>query len=420
MQSAVESLLAELPEDPVFALSNHHSERFVEALATTPVEDATAVCFPIGSVDEHGTAIRDLAETPGWRVLTSFVSPPLVDAVADGVVEYVPVRTSAHAEFVRRRFGDRHVVFVGHVPPAVDGRHTYGIACPHGPQLFEFADTTVAVENEALPVVAGPSEPVADWDVHCTTDEALPTFDAGDAGTDIGAHVASLVPDGATIQLGIGSVPDAVTAALRDHSGLTVHSGVISEGVLDLADAGALDETADTPVLTSLLVGQTPAFYDRVAGHELLRLAGAPDVQRPDAGSRHDQFVAINSAIEVDLRGQVNASHIGAKQYAAPGGLPDFAEAAHNSHDGASVVAMAARAKPSAPKIVPELGDGAPVDLPRTNVDYVVTEYGVATLVDRTPRERARELIRVAHPDDRAHLAESASETYPDASFGEK
>lgn len=407
MSIDVDAVLAGVPEDPVFVCSNHHSERFVEALAEADVEEATAVCFPIGSVRPHGEAIATLAERPGWRVLTSFVSPPIVDAVAEGTVEYVPVRASAYAGYVRRRFGDRHVVLVGHVPArSVDGRHTFGIGCPHAPLLFEAADTTVAVRNDALPVVRGPAEPVEAWDVAVDTDEPLPAFEPSPTATHeaIADHVASLVPDGATIQLGIGSIPHAVTSALEERTGLAVHSGVIGDGVLDLAASGAVDRDADAPVLASLLVGDSADFYDRVDGHDLVTLASADAVHDPVACGAHDRFVAINSAIEVDLAGQVNASHIGTRQYAAPGGLPDFVEGAHRSTDGRSIVAMEARAKPDAPKIVPAIGAGSPVDVLRTDVDYVVTEYGVARLADRTVRERARALVAVAHPEDRAEL----------------
>lgn len=411
----IDAVLAGLPDDPVFVCCNHHPEGFVEALAAAPVDEGTAVFFPIGSVRDHGRAIRALAGSPGWRVLTTFVSPPIVDAVAEGAVEYVPVRTSSHAEFVRRRFGDRYTVLVGHVPPPVDGDYTFGIASPHAPLLFDHVDTTVAVTNDALPVVRGPTLRADDWDVTLSTDEPLPTVQPSGADhyDTIGANVASLVPDDATIQLGIGSIPGAVTAALEEKAALTVHSGVISDGVLDLVDAGALDLDADTPVLTSLVLGESREFYDRVEGYDAVELGSALRVHDPVAAGRNDRFVAVNSAIEVDLAGQVNASHIGPKQYAAPGGIEDFVESAHGSREGKSIIAMEARAKPDVPKVVPSLGDGAPVDVPRTNVDYVVTEYGVATLVDRTPRERAAELVQVAHPDDRDALAAAAEAQRP-------
>jgi len=406
MTTSLDPVLDEVSADPVFVFSNHHSEAFVRALSSSPLE-GTAVFFPIGSVREHGEAVADLGEAPGWRVLTTFVSPPIVEAAAEGTVEYVPIRTSVHAAFVRRRFADRHLVLVGRVPSrVVDGRCTFGLACPHAPLLFERADTTVAVTNDSIPVVRGPTTPTEAWDVRVSTDESLPTFGGTRTEThgEIGAHVASLVPDGATIQLGIGSIPGAVTAALGDHAGLTVHSGVVSDGVLDLLEAGAIDREAETPVLASLVIGGSSHFYERIDDHDLVRLGSAEEVQNPVATGTHETFVSINSAIEVDLAGQVNASHIGRTQYAAPGGILDFAEGAHNSADGRSIVAMEARAKPDIPKIVPEIAAGTPVDVPRTNVDHVVTEYGVATLRDRTPAERAEQLIGVAHPDDREEL----------------
>ncbi|MXV60523.1 hypothetical protein GS429_00250 [Natronorubrum sp. JWXQ-INN-674] len=408
----LETALDTVSPNPVFVFGNHHTEQGVQSLVDSSIEEGTAVFYPIGSVQDHGEAIVDLGTEPGWRVLTTFVTPPLVDAVAEGAVEYVPVRASDHTAFVRQRFADRHVVLVCHVPSTtVDGAHTFGLACPHAPELFDWADTTVAVRNDAIPVVSGPTRPVDSWDIRVSTTEPLPSFrtNRSPIADEIGENVASLVPNGATIQLGIGSIPNAVSRSLSGKSTLSVHSGVISDGLLALIESGVVSASPDRPAITSQVIGETETFYERLENQDAFELKSSATVHDPCTMAAHERFVTINGAIEVDLSGQVNASHIGTTQYAAPGGLPDFVEGTRRSPNGSSIVAMQSRANEETPKIVPNIGAGARVDVSRTNVDYVVTENGIADLRNNTRSERAEALIEIAHPDDRPQLRATIS-----------
>ena len=217
-----------------------------------------------------------------------------------------------------------------------------------------------------------------------------------------------LVPDEATLQFGIGAIPEAVMARLTARRDLGVHSGLISDGLIDLLQSGALTnarKSQDAGVMIAAVCGGTRRLFGWLDHNPAVRLAPARYSHGVDVVSRGHRFVAINSAISVALDGSVNAETVGGRLLSGPGGQPDYAEAAMSAHDGIGIVAMpSTAARGTASRIVRRLGPEEAVTVPRTLADRVVTEYGVAELRGRSLEERASALRAVAHPAFRSEL----------------
>ena len=234
-----------------------------------------------------------------------------------------------------------------------------------------------------------------------------------DAGTPsksadrIGAHVAGLVRDGDRIQIGIGKVPNAVLASLRNHRRLACHGGLLGDAVIELDEAGALDQTADK-VCTSVI--GTERIYDWVRDRKEVKVLPVRKTHDVRILGDLKSFIAINSALSVDLGGQANAETIDGRQVGGCGGLPDFARGANLSEGGRSVLALPSTAnRGNISRIIPQIGNDA-VSCPRIDVDYIVTEFGVADLRRRSLDERAEALISIAHPKFRGELSRAWDE----------
>jgi acyl-CoA hydrolase len=228
----------------------------------------------------------------------------------------------------------------------------------------------------------------------------------------IGQNVASLIEHGATLQIGIGAVPNAVLAALRDHRRLGVHTEMFSDGLLDLVEQGAVDCSAKTyhrgKIVTAFVMG-TSRLYRFVDDNPLIEMHPVTFTNDPEVIARNDNMMAINSAIEIDLTGQVCADSIGHKLYSGIGGQVDFIRGAARSRGGKSVIALPSTAAAGhVSRIVAELQPGAGVVTTRGDVHYVATEYGIADLYGKTLRQRAAALIGIAHPNFRETLVEQA------------
>jgi acyl-CoA hydrolase len=230
----------------------------------------------------------------------------------------------------------------------------------------------------------------------------------------IARHVAGLIDDGACLQLGIGKIPNAILAALRDHRGLGLHTEMLGDGVVPLAKSGALDCSRKNyhagKAVCSFALG-TRALYDFVHDNAMLEFHGSEFVNDPFIIARNDNMVSVNSALEVDLTGQVNADSVGSRPYSGIGGQVDFVRGAARSRGGKSIIALPSTAlKGTVSRIVPTLMQGSAVVTSRGDVHFVVTEHGVADLYARSTRERARALIAIAHPNFRPQLERRAHE----------
>jgi 4-hydroxybutyrate CoA-transferase len=276
------------------------------------------------------------------------------------------------------------------------------------------AKAILAELNAAMPRPAHSYEiPYDRLDYVVETERPLVTLATGDLGPDIhriGAHVASLIDDGDTIQIGIGKVPAAVLAALRDRRDLGLHGGLVSDGLADLHDAGVLTgarKSHDPKMMVCTAALGGPRVYDWAGRCPELRFAPVSSTHDMRVLAQIDNFVAINSVLAVDLSGQANAEMLGGRQVSGTGGLLDFVRGARSSKGGRSILALPSTAAGGkASRIVLRLGEADVVSCPRADADIVVTEHGVVHLRDKSVDERAEALIAIADPAFRRDLAD--------------
>lgn len=236
-----------------------------------------------------------------------------------------------------------------------------------------------------------------------------------DIESTIGVHVASLIEDGSTLQMGIGSIPNAVLHNLKNHKRLGIHTEMFSDGILPLVESGVITgenkEIKTNKIVTCFAMGSR-ALYDFVDDNPIVHFKEAGYTNDINIIRQNPNVVAINSAIEIDLTGQVCADTIGTKQYSGVGGQMDFMRGAAMSEGGKPIIAMPSSTRKGISKIVSKLNYGAGVTTTRAHVHYVVTEHGVVNLFGKTLEERIRLLISIAHPDHRESLAKEAYENY--------
>jgi 4-hydroxybutyrate CoA-transferase len=257
-----------------------------------------------------------------------------------------------------------------------------------------------------------------DLDAFIEVDEPLPE-PHGDPPTDvelaIGRHVAMLVEDGATLQMGIGAIPNAVLSALHSHKHLGIHTEMFSDGALALIERGVVDNSMKNvhpgKTVSGFVLGSRK-LYGFIDDNPSVALLDIAYVNNPEVIARNPRVTAINSAVEVDLTGQVCADSIGSRIISGVGGQMDFMRGAAMSKGGKPILALPSRTKTGAPRIVPTLKVGAGVVTTRAHVHWVVTEYGAADLAGMTLGERRRALIALAHPEDRAALARAAASAF--------
>jgi len=232
----------------------------------------------------------------------------------------------------------------------------------------------------------------------------------GDIEKAIGQHCASLVEDGSTLQLGIGAIPDAVLLFLKEKKDLGIHSEMISDGVVELVEAGVITNNAKTihpgKIVVTFLMG-TQKLYDFVNNNPMVEVYSVDYVNDPTVIMKNSKMISINSCVQVDLMGQVASESVGLKQISGVGGQVDFVRGSNMCKNGKSIMAMASTAaKGTVSKIVPLLAEGSAVTTGRNDVNYVVTEYGIAKLKGKNLKDRARALINIAHPNFKNKLIE--------------
>jgi acetyl-CoA hydrolase len=242
----------------------------------------------------------------------------------------------------------------------------------------------------------------------------LPQGEPGELQKAIGAHIAEMIPDGATLQMGIGAIPDGVLHFLREKRDLGIHTELFADGVVDLVEMGVITGERKTlhpgKIIAGFVLG-TQRVYDFIDDNAMVEFHPQDYVNDPFIIAQNDNMIAINSAIEVDLTGQVCADSIGPKLYSGVGGQVDFIRGATRSKGGKPIIALPATAKKGMiSRVVPMLKPGAGVVTTRNDVHYVVTEFGVADLYGKTIRQRVEALIGIAHPDFRADLRQQARE----------
>lgn len=344
-----------------------------------------------------------------------FVGSTTRKAVEEGRAEYTPCFFSEVPRLFRNKLLPVDVVLLQITPPDQDGFCSYGVSVDYTQPAAESATTVICQMNSKLPFTGGAQIHLDH--IHVIVEQDQPLLELkppqiGEVERKIGEHVASLIPDGATLQLGIGAIPDAVLLFLGDKKNLGIHSEMFSDGVVFLAESGVITNRKKTinhgKFIATFLMG-TQKLYDFVHHNPDVEMRSVDYVNDPYIVGQHDQMISINSAIQVDLMGQVNAEMIGSKQFSGIGGQVDFVRGASRSVGGKSIIALpstAANGKIS--RITAELDRGAAVSTSRNDVHIVVTEFGIAELRGKSLCERARALIAIAHPDFRAILSEQA------------
>ncbi|WP_168206482.1 acetyl-CoA hydrolase/transferase family protein [Labrenzia sp. PHM005] len=329
-----------------------------------------------------------------------------------GLVSLVPCRYSTMPSLVTNGQLRPDVVFVQLSPPGPDGTHSLGWSNDLLPVAMKHARVVLAEINPAVPWVRM-DQPLDEALIHhtITSTQALPELKAPDPGpleNTIAEHVANLIPDGATLQYGVGAVPSAILNALRSHRDLGLHSGLVTDEIVDLATCGALTN-ARKNIFQGVSVGAVAIGSGKLAEFMTDNPAYLSCQTAVTHGaaplSQLDSLVAINSALEVDLRGQVNAEQVGSRYLGAIGGQPDFMHAATHAENGLSIIAMPAKSGRNGKRsrIVSRLS-GSQVTTARSDVDVVVTEYGAADLRGLDVQARARALTRIAAPHHQEHL----------------
>lgn len=303
------------------------------------------------------------------------------------------------------------VALVSVTPPDENGMCSLGVSVDYTLEALKQAKLVLAQVNPQMPWT-GPHSLVSVHELDWIVEHEAPIIELappriGDVEKAIGAHCSALIPDGATLQLGIGAIPDAVLLFLKDKKDLGIHSEMFSDGVVELAEAGVITNARKTlhpgKFVATFLMG-TKRLYDFVNHNPDVELRPVDYVNNPFVIAQNDCLISINSCVQVDLMGQVASESIGPRQISGVGGQVDFVRGASASKGGVSIMAMPSTVKGKISKIVPLLDEGAAVTTSRNDVDYVVTEFGAAPLKGLSLRQRARNLIEIAHPDFRAEL----------------
>ena len=350
------------------------------------------------------------------RVNTLFISANVRQAVHEGRADFTPVFLSEVPGLFRKEL-PLDVALIHVSPPDEHGFCSFGVEVGITKPAAEAARVIIAEVNDKMPRTLGDSFiHVSKIDHFVPVSYNLPELPQGQPGEvqmRIAQHIADLIPDGATLQLGIGGIPDAVLYYLKDKRDLGIHTELFSDGVVELVEQGVITNERKTlhrgKIIAGFVLG-TQRLYDFVDNNAMVEFHPTDYVNDPFVIAQNDNMVAINSAIEVDLTGQVCADSIGPKFYSGVGGQVDFIRGAARSKGGKPIIALPSTAKGGTiSRIVATLKPGAGVTTTRNDVHYVVTEYGVAYLHGKTIRQRAEALIAIAHPDFRADLRREAA-----------
>lgn len=340
-----------------------------------------------------------------------FVGPTVRPAVANGVADYLPVHLVDTQKLYRSGAVPCDVAMVSVSTPGLGGYVSLGGAVDCSVAAIEKAKYVLGVVNRNIPHTYGDALiPVEKFDFFVEDNRPLiehKSMIPSEVEATIGQRCAELIEDGSSLQMGIGALPDAIAFYLRGRKDLGIHSEMFSAGVLELIKQGVItgaNKKIDRKqIVASFLLG-TSELYEYVDFNKKVKMMDIGYVNNPYVIAQNPKVVSVNSAIQIDLTGQVCADSIGSRIVSGTGGQLDFIRGAAMSEGGKSIIAFASRTKYGESKIVPILNPGSGVVTPRADVEWVVTEYGAVNLRGKSLQERARFLISIAHPDDREYL----------------
>lgn len=409
-------------------LIQSNSRIYVQAAAATPSLLTKALAERAGELrnvelchlhTEGEAPYADPQLADSFHINSFFIGKNVRHTLAAGNGSYTPVFLSELPNLFRRNIISLDVAFVHVSPPDSHGYCSLGVSVEATLAAIENSKIVIAQVNPQMPRTFGDSIiHISRIDYAVEVNEPIHlqhAVNVSETEGQIGKFVASLIDDKSTLQMGIGSIPNAVLANLGNHKDLGLHTEMFSDGVIDLIEKGVVNcrykGTNKGRVLATFLIG-SKRLYDFVDDNPFIEMRESSYVNDTALIRRNPKMVAINSAIEVDITGQVCADSIGMKMYSGVGGQMDFIRGASLSDGGKAVIALPSVTKTGASRIVPFLKQGAGVVTTRAHAQYVITEYGIAELYGKTLKQRAKALVDIAHPDHRENIMNSYSETF--------
>lgn len=422
--SAEEALKKIKPGDRVFVHGGAATPHF---LLRKLVERAPELWnVELVSISTQGEAVfADKKYKDSFRINSLFVSANVREAVNDGRGDYIPVFLSEIPNLFRRKILPLDVALVHVSLPDKHGFCSLGVSVDVAQAALRNAKYVIAQVNPRMPRTLGDGiVKIDDFDAVVYGEQELPEIITNESISEIsmriGHHCAGLVEDGATLQTGIGAIPDAVLASLTNHKELGLHTEMFSDGIIPLVEKGVITnqhkKKQRRKSVTSFLLGSRK-LYDFVDDNPSI-IAMAIDYVNDTAVIRtNPKVTAINSAIEVDITGQVCSDSIGTYHYSGVGGQMDFMRGAALSEGGKPIIALPSTTSKGISRIVPTLKPGAGVVTTRAHAHYIVTEYGVAYLYGKNMKQRAKALIEIAHPNHREALEKEAFQRFKSYEF---
>lgn len=348
-----------------------------------------------------------------------FIGKNVRKAIQEGRGSYIPVFLSEIPLLFRQRIIALDVALITVSPPDVHGYCSLGTSVDVSAAAVETAKMVIAQVNRFMPRTHGEGQ-IHVSKLHYLVEHDMPLIACeaeipSEIDMAIGKHVANLVQDGATLQMGIGTIPNAVLAALTSHQDLGIHTEMFSDGLIPLIENGIVTNKYKKrqrgKTVSTFLMG-SQKLYDFANDNPSIVLLDAAYVNDTSEIRKHPRVTAINSAIEIDITGQVCADSIGYQMFSGVGGQMDFIRAAALSKEGKAIIALPSATNKGISRIVPHLKEGAGVVTTRAHVHYVVTEYGIAYLYGKNLQQRAKALIEIAHPNEREILERQAFERF--------
>lgn len=399
--------------DKVFIHANAaHPQTLVQAMTARSKELSGVEIFELLCLGEAPYANAEYKDS--FRVHSLFIGSNVRDAVNKGRGDYIPVFLSEIPSLFLTGQIPLDVCLVQVSPPDSHGYCSFGVGIDCVVAARKAAKLVIAEVNEQMPRTLGRSfVHFSKFDYIVETNRPLPELpvsEPDEIDNRIAANVCGLVEDGATLQMGIGSIPDAVLRFLKDRRNLGIHTEMFSDGVLELIELGAitndLKKILPGKTATSFVMG-SKRLYDFVDNNPSVEFQTSDFINDPYIIAQNDNVVAINSALQIDLTGQVCADSLGTRLYSGFGGQVDFIRGAARSKGGKPIIALPSTAKDGmVSRIMPHLSQGGGVVTSRADVHYVVTEFGVAQLHGKNLKERAKALIAISHPKFQAYLEE--------------